>query len=188
MAEVGSLFIPLGHSEHLEVADRYDQNIWITGPGRSKRLHNILTNLPLEINIWLYDCDEDTLNDYGCKEEKNQRVFSGCDAGHCLVDALEFEIGHRLKKLVVLEKNSYFSCCQDKESPPFPRIMIIIDYFDQFLRNLAGTDPSYIKRLENLMQFASVCGITIVVSGERSNLVQLLPQSFFRLFGYSFGN
>jgi hypothetical protein len=97
---------------------------------------------------------------------------------------LDAEVKRRIIYLAAAEKTSFYSHYQETGEQPFPRMVIMIDGFDHFVCGLSDVDRYCIEKLENIVKYASNCGITFIVSAQEALfLAQRISRSFLELFG-----
>ena len=195
-----SLMIPIGINDQgslnqVEITEKHWQHILVAGhagSGKSTYLHTVLGSLLLnytaeQVNIWLSDggtCEFNRFAETAPAHIKRVNTSSDSASYIAFVDALEKEIKDRLKCLSDAEKNSYYSWCCDDGKDPLPRLIIIVDGFNHFVRTLSEVNRHYVEKLESIARFASACGITFIVSTQEAlYLAQHISRSFFDLLG-----
>lgn len=198
--EKPSFMIPLGVNSHgileqVEIIDKHWQHIVVAGhagTGKSIYLHTVLASLLLsysadQVNLWLSDggmCEFNRFTDNAPAHIKRVNTTSDPASYIAFVDALETEIDSRLKYLASVEKTSFYACCREANKCSFPRLVIVVDGFDHFIRCLSEVGHQYVSKMEHIVRRASTCGITFVISTQEALfLAQRISQSFFELFG-----
>lgn len=198
--EKPSLMIPLGVNEQgileqAEITDKHWQHILIAGhcgSGKSIYLHTVLGSVLLnysaeQVDMWLSDggmCEFNRFADNAPAHIKRVNTSSDSASYIAFVDALEKETTSRLKCLADAEKTSFYSWCCDSGKYPLPRLIVMIDGFDHFIRSISEVNRHYTEKLESIVRRASACGITFIVSTQEALfLAQHLSRSFFELFG-----
>ena len=193
------LTIPLGVNEQgvleqVEITDKHWQHILVAGhagSGKSNYLHTVLASLLLnysadQVNLWLSDggmCEFNRFADNAPAHIKRVNTKSDSASNIAFVDALEKEITSRLKCLADVEKTSFYSWCCDSGKYPLPRLIVMVDGFDHFIRSISEVNRHYTEKLESIVRRASACGITFIVSiQEALFLAQHISRSFFELF------
>ena len=194
-----SLMIPLGVNdqgilEQAEITHKHRQHILVTGrsgAGKSVYLRTVLAGLLLrtsayQVNFWLEDNGMCEFNHFADTAAHIKRVNTCIDPESpiAFVDALEAELETRLVHLASLKKRSFYACCRETNRCPFPRLVIMIDGFDHFMRCLSERDYPYARKMERIARYASTCGITFVVSTqETSSPTHHIPASLLEWFG-----
>lgn len=199
-SDVSTLRIPIGVSncgvlEQAEIIDKPWQHMLVAGhagSGKSNYLHTVLASLLLnysadQVNLWLSDggmCEFNRFTDNAPAHIKRVNTNSDSASYIAFVDALEAEIDNRLKYLASVEMTSFYVCHQEVNQCSFPRLVVMIDGFDHFVRCLFDTNHHYVEKMEHIVRRASTCGITFIVSiQEALFLAQHISRSFFELFG-----
>lgn len=194
------LSIPLGVNEQgvleqVEITDKPWQHILVAGhcgSGKSNYLHTVLGSVLLnysaeQVDMWLSDggmCEFTRFADNAPAHIKRVNTSSDSASYIAFVDALEKEITSRLKYLADVEKTSFYSWRCDSGKYPLPRLIVMIDGFDHFVRCLFDTNHHYVEKMEHIVRRASTCGIIFIVSiQEALFLAQHISRSFFELFG-----
>lgn len=197
--EKPSLMIPLGVNSHgileqVEITDEHWQHIVVAGhagTGKSNYLHTVLASLLLsysadQVNLWLSDggmCEFNRFADSAPAHIKRVNTTSDPASYIAFVDDLETEVDNRLKYLASVEKTSFYVCYQAMNQCPFPRLAVMIDGFDHFIRCLSEVDHQYVNKVEHIVRRASVCGITFVISMQEALIfAQYTSRSFLELF------
>lgn len=194
------LKVPLGVNErsileYVEVAEDPFHHILVAGhagSGKSTYLHTIIGSLLLsytadQVNVWLSDSGTGEFNqfiDYCSPHIKHINI--SCDSGNYLafVAALEAELEQRIEKLIATHTTSFYRCCKTTGVLPFSRLVVIIDCFDQFIRNLCETDRRYLDKLASILHRATAVGITFVVTTqEASLLMRYVSEQVLSVFG-----
>ena len=195
-----ALSIPLGVNEQgvleqVEITDKPWQHILVAGhagTGKSNYMHTVLASLLLnysaeQLGIYLEDqgmCEFNRFAKTAFEHIKCVNTCSKLESYIAFVDALEAEIDNRLKYLASVEKTSFYVCHQEVNQCSFPRLVVMIDGFDHFVRCLFDTNHHYVEKMEHIVRRASTCGITFIVSiQEALFLAQHISRSFFELFG-----
>ena len=193
------LTIPLGVNEQgvleqVEITDKHWQHILVAGhagSGKSNYLHTVLASLLLnysadQVNLWLSDggmCEFNRFADNAPAHIKRVNTKSDSASNIAFVDAREKEITSRLKCLADVEKTSFYSWCCDSGKYPLPRLIVMVDGFDHFIRSISEVNRHYTEKLESIVRRASACGITFIVSiQEALFLAQHISRNFFELF------
>ena len=194
-----SLMIPLGVNhqgslEQLEITDDPSHHVLIaghSGSGKANCLRAVLGSIllnysPEQVNVWLADCGMCAFNCFVSTAPAHiKRVsISSEPASYAgFLDALDEEVHTRLSVLTKTGQASFYASCVKEGKPPFPRAVIVLDFFDRFVSGLAEVSRHCIDKLESIIKIASVCGITfIVAAGEAISLKQHLSQVSFDLF------
>ena len=195
-SDASTLRIPIGVSncgvlEETEITDRHWQHILIAGhagSGKSNYLHSVLASLLLnysadQLDIWLEDggmCDAESV----LAHIKRVNTCSNPEGYTAFLNTLEVEIDNRLKYLASVEKTSFYACYREINKCPFPRVIIMVDGFDHFVRYLSEVNHQYVDKMEYIVRRASACGITFIVSTQEALfLAQHISRSYFELFG-----
>ena len=195
-----ALMIPIGVNhqgalEQVEITQNPWQHVLVaghSGSGKSNYIHSVLASLLLnysadQVNLWLSDggmCEFNLFSNNAPAHIKRVNTSHDPASYIAFVDALEKEIEERLKCLADGEKTSFYSWCCDSGRYPCPRLIVMIDGFDHFVRCLSEVNHHYVEKTEYIVRRASVCGITFIVSTQEALfLAQRISRSFFELFG-----
>lgn len=194
------LSIPLGVNEQgvleqVEITDKPWQHILVAGhcgSGKSNYLHTVLGSVLLnysaeQVDMWLSDggmCEFNRFADNAPAHIKRVNTSSDSASYIAFVDALEKETTSRRKCLADVEKTSFYSWRCDSGKYPLPRLIVMVDGFDHFIRSISEVNRHYTEKLESIVRRASACGITFIVSTQEALfLAQHISRSFFELFG-----
>ena len=195
-----ALMIPIGVNhrgtlEQVEITEKPWQHVLVAGhagTGKSNYLHTVLASLLLnysaeQLNIWLEDggmCEYNRFVNTAPEHVKRVNTCSEAESYIAFIDALEEELDNRLKYLASVEKTSFYACHQEVNKCSFPRLVVMIDGFDHFVRCLFDTNHHYVEKMEHIVRRASACGMTFIVSTQEALfLAQHISRSFFELFG-----
>ena len=195
-----ALTIPLGVNEQgileqVEITDKYWQHVIVAGQagsGKSSYMHTLLASLLLsysaeQMGIYLEDqgmCEFNRFANTAPAHIRSVNICSSSESYIAFVDTLEREIDNRLKHLASVEQTSFYASYQEKTPRSSPRLVVMIDGFDHFVRCLFDIDHDYVKKLEHIVRRASALGITFIVSTQEALfLAQHISRSFFELFG-----
>lgn len=155
-------------------------------------MHTLLASLLLsysaeQMGVYLEDqgmCEFNRFANTAPAHIRSVNICSSSESYIAFVDTLEREIDNRLKHLASVEQTSFYASYQEKAPRSFPRLVVMIDGFDHFVRCLFDIDHDYVKKLEHIVRRASACGMTFIVSTQEALfLAQHISRSFFELFG-----
>lgn len=195
-----ALMIPIGVNHQgslvqVEIAEKPWQHVLVAGhagSGKSNYIRSVLASLLLnysadQVNLWLSDggmCEFNLFPDKAPAHIKRVNTSHDPASYIAFVDALEKEIEDRFKCLADGGKTSFYSWCCDSGRYPCPRLIVMVDGFDHFVRCLSEVNHHYVEKMEYIVRRASACGITFIVSTQEALfLAQHISRSFFELFG-----
>lgn len=195
-----ALMIPIGVNhqgalEQVEITQNPWQHVLVAGhagSGKSNYIHSVLASLLLnysadQVNLLLSDggmCEFNLFSDKAPAHIKRVNTSHDPASYIAFVDAIEKEIEDRFKCLADGEKTSFYSWCCASGRYPCPRLIVMMDGFDHFVRCLSEVNHHYVEKTEYIVRRASACGITFIVSTQEALfLAQHISRSFFELFG-----
>lgn len=182
--DINSFSIPLGISEDniletLDVPPLPHRHILVTGcpgSGKSNFLHLVLNAVFLNLSadqaqIWLHDSK-------GFEYKKLQELQPTHIACHCtgntvaaceaFVHSLDEEYKRRIQYFQEIQVQSFDYCLRKKPTSCPPRIFVLIDDFDAFLRNCQD-NREMLYRIDNLLRMGFALGVTFIVTAQTCN-------------------
>lgn len=196
--DISSFSIPLGITddnilETLDVPHLPHRHILVTGQpgsGKSNFLHVVLNSVFLNLSadqaqIWLHDC-----KGFEYRKLQEQRpahiayLSTGDSSISCetFVQNLDEEYKKRIRYFQEKQVHSFDDCQRKEGSYCPPRIFVLIDDFDAFLRSCQD-NREMLYRIDDLLRMGFALGVTFIVTAQTCNS----PWSMNRFVEMQFG-
>lgn len=179
----GGLSVPIGRAgatkrQRLELGKGTAQHVLVagkTGSGKSTLMHALITNIallysPEEVELYLVDFKKGVeFKDYATHELPHARVIaieSEREFGLSVLQRLDFELKRRADRFREVGAQDLAACRKSDPSKPLPRILLIVDEFQEFFVEDDRIAQDAALLLDRLVRQGRAFGIHVLLGSQ----------------------